>query len=173
MPMLNDDPVEPGWPAPRHIQLGREALGRIVRQEWMRWAREQPNPKVTWLQPWEALTEPEREVDRRIGEAILSHVRIMDAATFDGVPVVCGLCDELGNCTKEPGCAASQKRGEEIQRHPLDALLPEICQLIDACKADWQRQGCWSEWDQSVRDRITAYNLSRATGVAPIDGSKT
>ena len=42
--------------------------------------------------------------------------------------------------------------------HPLDALLPEICQLIDGCKLDWEAQGCWSEWDQSVRDRISAYN---------------
>lgn len=48
--------------------------------------------------------------------------------------------------------------------HPLDALLPEICQLIDACKTDWQAQGCWSEWVQSVRDRITAYNLARLEG---------
>jgi hypothetical protein len=45
--------------------------------------------------------------------------------------------------------------------HPLDMLLPEICQLIDAVKVEWSQQGCWSEWDQSVRDRITAYNISR------------
>lgn len=48
-----------------------------------------------------------------------------------------------------------------MKPHPLDSLLPEICQLIDACRMDWQQQGCWSEWDQSVRDRITAYNLAR------------
>lgn len=34
----------------------------------MAWAREQPNPKPSWLVPWEELSEPEREVDRRIGE---------------------------------------------------------------------------------------------------------
>lgn len=50
----------------------RESLGRIVRTVWIEWAREQPNPKPTWLQPWEELTEPEREVDRRIGERIAS-----------------------------------------------------------------------------------------------------
>jgi len=51
-------------------RLDREALGRHVRTVWIEWAREQPNPKASWLQSWEQLTEPEREVDRRIGEAI-------------------------------------------------------------------------------------------------------
>lgn len=50
----------------------REFLGRLVRQVWVEWAREQPDPKASWLQPWEALTEPEREVDRRIGERVAS-----------------------------------------------------------------------------------------------------
>jgi hypothetical protein len=49
----------------------------MVRDEWIAWAREQPNPKPSWLTPWEELTEPEREVDRRIG------VRVADAASKD------------------------------------------------------------------------------------------
>ena len=49
----------------------------MVRDEWVKWAREQPNPKPSWLLPWEELTEPEREVDRRIG------VRIADAVSKD------------------------------------------------------------------------------------------
>jgi hypothetical protein len=69
-----------GEPAPREVQLGREALGRIVRQAWMAWAREQPTPKASWLQTWEELTEPEREVDRRIGETLLAHFRIVNVA---------------------------------------------------------------------------------------------
>lgn len=59
---------------------------------------------------------------------------------------------------------------EEVQApppHPLDELLPEICQLIDAVKAEWSRQGCWSQWDQSVRDRIAAYNIQRHKAAAP------
>lgn len=50
--------------------------------------------------------------------------------------------------------------------HPLDALMPEICQLIDAVKIEWQQQGCWSEWDQSVRDRIAAYNIAKMKGAS-------
>lgn len=45
--------------------------------------------------------------------------------------------------------------------HPLDALPPEICQLLDTCREDFKQRGLWTEWDQSVRDRITAYNLSK------------
>lgn len=50
--------------------LDREALGQKVREVWIDWASEQPNPKASWLVPWEGLSEPDREVDRRIGEAL-------------------------------------------------------------------------------------------------------
>lgn len=51
-------------------QNDREALGKEVRAVWIGWAKEQPLVKPSWLQPWEELTEPEREVDRRIGERL-------------------------------------------------------------------------------------------------------
>jgi len=47
----------------------RETGGRLVRKVWVTWAKEQPNPKPSWLVPWEELSEPDREVDRRIFEA--------------------------------------------------------------------------------------------------------
>lgn len=50
----------------------RDDLGRIVRDEWMAWAREQPNPKPSWLVEWDRLSEPDREVDRRIGERLFA-----------------------------------------------------------------------------------------------------
>lgn len=53
--------------------LDRESLGRMVREAWVLWAREQPNPKDSWLVPWEGLSEPDKEVDRRIGETIARH----------------------------------------------------------------------------------------------------
>jgi hypothetical protein len=58
----------------------REFMGKLVRAEWERWAREQPNPKPSWLTPWDQLTEPEREVDRRIAEAIWRFSYVRDAA---------------------------------------------------------------------------------------------
>lgn len=54
--------------------LDREALGRVVREEWIAWAKEQAqirNVKSTWLTPWEELSEPDKEVDRRIGERLV------------------------------------------------------------------------------------------------------
>lgn len=55
----------------------REYLGQQVREVWIAWAKEQSNPKASWLVTWEGLSEPDREVDRRIGEhiAMLSTLR--------------------------------------------------------------------------------------------------
>lgn len=56
------------------MALDRETLGKIVRTTWIEWAKEQPNPKASWLVEWDKLSEPDQEVDRRIGEAIVMHV---------------------------------------------------------------------------------------------------
>jgi len=52
------------------LTLEPEELGRKVREIWIEWAKQQPNPKPSWLLPWEELSEPDREVDRRIGMQI-------------------------------------------------------------------------------------------------------
>lgn len=62
-------PAQPPAPEPQGV-VDREALGREVRRIWIEWAREQPNPKPSWFVPWDELAEPDREVDRRIGEQI-------------------------------------------------------------------------------------------------------
>lgn len=51
----------------------RDALGQMVRETWIAWAMIQPNPKPSWLVPWERLAESDREVDRLIGEALFRH----------------------------------------------------------------------------------------------------
>jgi hypothetical protein len=53
----------------------REALGRLVRETWVAWAREQPDPKPSWLTGWDELDEGQREVDCRIGEAVAAAER--------------------------------------------------------------------------------------------------
>jgi hypothetical protein len=55
----------------------RETLGRIVRDAWVAWAKEQPEPKSGWLDPWDMLPEPIKEVDRRIGMAVLDFLHAM------------------------------------------------------------------------------------------------
>ena len=57
-------------PSEATIDERRERLGRRVRDLRLMWAREQPSPKATWLLPWDGLSEPDREVDRRIGSAL-------------------------------------------------------------------------------------------------------
>ena len=53
-------------------QMHRDHAGQIVRRAWVEWARRHENPKPSWLVPWEGLSEPDREVDRQIGEAVIA-----------------------------------------------------------------------------------------------------
>ena len=48
----------------------RERAGRLVRETWVAWAREQPFPKESWLTGWDELGKGQREVDIRIGEKV-------------------------------------------------------------------------------------------------------
>lgn len=50
--------------------MDRETLGREVRRVWIEFCREIGDDRPSHLASWEDMTEPEREVDRRIGEAI-------------------------------------------------------------------------------------------------------
>lgn len=56
--------------------LPDDVLGRLVRGAWTRWAREQPDPKPSWLVPWDDLDEGQREVDIRIGRAVARAERL-------------------------------------------------------------------------------------------------
>jgi len=64
----------------RPIAFSRDELGRMVREAWVRWAQTRPNPKPTWLVPYDDLAEPDKEADRQIGEAIARWTLIGDAA---------------------------------------------------------------------------------------------
>ena len=50
-----------------------EELGRMVRNVWLAWAWGQPDPKPSWLVPWEDLDEGQRAVDIAIGRALFDH----------------------------------------------------------------------------------------------------
>lgn len=53
----------------------REDLGRLVRETWVEFAREQDDPKPSHLAGWNDLDEANREVDRRIGERVAAAER--------------------------------------------------------------------------------------------------
>ena len=64
----------------RPLPWPRDELGRMVREAWVRWAQTQPNPKPSWLVPYAELSEPDKEADRQIGEAIARWTLVGDAA---------------------------------------------------------------------------------------------
>lgn len=66
----------------RPLPTDRDTLGRLVREAWVRWAQTQPNPKASWLAPYDDLDETDKEADRQIGEAIARWTLIHDAARF-------------------------------------------------------------------------------------------
>jgi hypothetical protein len=46
-------------------------LGRIVCNAWIEWAKEQPNPKASWLVPYDELSQADKDADIRIGQAVV------------------------------------------------------------------------------------------------------
>jgi hypothetical protein len=48
----------------------REPYGRLVRETWVNWAREQYRAKPSWITDWDELDDGQREVDMRIGSAV-------------------------------------------------------------------------------------------------------
>jgi hypothetical protein len=63
----------------------RDDLGREVRAAWVSWAERQPNPKPSWLAPYDDLSEPDKEADRIIGE------RLYRLGMMDGPPTTAPL----------------------------------------------------------------------------------
>ncbi len=57
-----------------NLKFDRDVLGKVVRDAWLDWAKKQPNPKPHWLTPYEELSEPDKEVDRQIAEAMIQFV---------------------------------------------------------------------------------------------------
>lgn len=62
----------------------REGVGRLVRQVWVEWAAKQPDPKPSWLIPWEGLDEGQKEVDMRIGAALFTAGQLAESARQPG-----------------------------------------------------------------------------------------
>jgi len=57
-----------------HAAALRERLGKVVRDAWIAWAKEQKETKDSWFSPWEELAEPFKEADRRIGQAVMQEI---------------------------------------------------------------------------------------------------
>lgn len=51
--------------------------------------------------------------------------------------------------------AAQEVAAERERRRELEAIVVDVCAILDG----WRSDPSWTEWDQSVRDRLAAYNL--------------
>jgi len=57
---------------PKVLFYNDDDLGKIVRDAWIEWAKEQPSPKASWLVPYEELSQPDKDADIRIGWAVVN-----------------------------------------------------------------------------------------------------
>lgn len=119
-------------------KFARELRGRIVREAWVAWAHEQPDPKPSWLEPWELLGTDDREAGMRIGDAI--------AATY--VPLLEAIRDLLDLSADElwPVSPAGARVG---------AARAGAAIMLDGC-SDPRHVG------EAIRDRLTEVKGSAA-----------
>ena len=102
----------------------RDRLGKLVRDVWIGWAKEQPSPKPSWLVPWEELGEVDREVDRRIGEKLF----------VEGISGAIEVCRTRahGERVYTPGPVGERHASpydraiEDIQAYQIDGMLRPI-----------------------------------------------
>lgn len=107
----------PALPADHSL---RELLGQQVRLIWIAWAEEQPLPKPSWLKPWHELAEPDREVDRRIGERLFAQgqASVPQTVLTDDHEV----CDQrLNDLRAERDSLAAQVRRARAVADDMDA----------------------------------------------------
>ena len=60
-------------------------LGVAVRDAWVTWACSQPNPKQSWLVPYDHLEERDKQADRMIGMQVARWTLIREAARLSAL----------------------------------------------------------------------------------------
>jgi phage baseplate assembly protein gpV len=125
-------PLAPAW----RIELWAEQ----IRVAWVDWALTQPNPKPSWLVPWDRLDEQSKDADRAIARRLLA-LYATPPATGDAAAVreACAkACDRLiARYDKAPGAheaygaythvahrAAVRLCAAAIRALPVEATLP-------------------------------------------------
>lgn len=76
-----------------------EKLAVVVREAWVVWAKEQPDPKPSWLVPWEELSETDKEADRRIARAVAEYILNEDG---EMEKLMCTSCASGDHRTHDP-----------------------------------------------------------------------
>lgn len=70
--------------------------------------------------------------------------------------LTCNECDSVVNVNMVGHIALCAKCLASAYPMPrLSDALTNACQLLDAAKSDWQAEGCWSEYDQAIRNALS------------------
>ena len=64
----------------RQLPISREALGRMARESWVRWALTQPNMKESWVIPFDFLSEEGKESYCKMAEDVARWTLLFDAS---------------------------------------------------------------------------------------------
>lgn len=144
----------------------REELGRLVRAVWTEWAGEQPDPKPSWLLPWEALDAGQREVDMRIG-ATVAAVAVASAREADIMagPVTIGAAEYEQLLEIKAGAEGRFPRCLIVKPEPGRDLYVGWSEVCEMPAAMWTRA-------EALADGCPPSRLRRAdeTGTSSIPG---
>jgi hypothetical protein len=141
----------------RPLPTDRDTLGHLVREAWVRWALTQPNPKPSWLVPYDELSEPDKEADRQIGEAIARWTIIHAAA------------DEMLDQDATAALSAAPARPLDVDWKARAERAEAALREIDPAALD-AAERTWSTWpvgvgvalDIKLRRAIRAYHAALA-----------
>lgn len=160
-------------PAEAVTVADRDTLGREVRRIWIEWTMEQPDPKSSWLLPWEALPESGREVDRRIGEGVAAiaataalsakHVDQSDPSWIDRASV-CG-SQIAGEILRDALPIRGEGAGKNHLRWMADQLAErKLASETKACRWLGYLQGSLVTQGLSTLEREKLRNLDSRAG---------
>lgn len=113
--LITKDAARAAWIIATTYQ--RETLARLVRETWVATVRDLiPDPKPSWVAPYDELDEFQREADARIGEAVagpllaeLEHAKSAAAGSHEGVRLWMLDCGNLVQKHRERAGAAEAK----------------------------------------------------------------
>ncbi|TLX17090.1 hypothetical protein [Rhizobium sp. MHM7A] len=149
------DPAENQLNGGRSLPFDRDVLGRMVREAWVRWAETQPNPKPSWLVPYEALDEADKEADRQIGENVARWTLAGDAARFSMLAERMPEAKFIRNLVRSV---------EWAKRRLMRYALAEQRGEVQGGGREWERR-CWaafSDFDAVMQGREMANESSQA-----------
>lgn len=111
----------------------REHFGRVLRDAWLGWARQQPDPKPSWLLPWEDLPAEHQEVDMLMAEAVLASVLELRELPSELARAVMAISDAVIVRVLQPRSPSSElAEAEERLRGGPGALEMEHTEIIAA-----------------------------------------